>query len=311
MARRYSFLILFLAALSPLAWWSEQVRPIQASQAPVTLAAAAAMTEQRRELLEALDRLVAYEHYYRSVYGHFTVLLSRLGYPLPAQLVETYEVHVTEASEGRLLITAVSESNGQVRDRISVDQNYEVTANFQVPEPRPEYLKAIALRQLRVLQDAPVGKPISSLEERGIFSGYFKFELRRDPQDRKVVVAEGLRAPVAGLHLELGSETTDFAEIGQIGQKPSGSVMSTLEEAYLAQRIFRGEMGRYAKNWSELSKIAAFRFEDKEQFGRETQVPFGDAGSLTEIDVSSKDGVRTPSSEIQPIEIEPISNSSN
>lgn len=311
MARKYSFLILFIAALAPLAWWSDQVRTIQAAPTPVTPEATEGLTQQRRELLEAMDRLVAYEHYYRSVYGHFTVRLSRLGYLLPLQLTEVYDIHVSEAFRGRLVISAVSETHGQIRDRISVDQSYKVSANFTIPPPRPEYLKALALRQLRVIQDAPVGRSMLLLEDRGVFSGYFKYGVRRDVRDKKIVTAEGLKSPVAGLYLELGNESLELAESHQVGQKASSSVMSTLEEAYLAQRIFRGEMGRYAKSWSELSKIAAFRFEDRDQFGHESQVPFGDGSPLTEIDASPREGIRVPSSEVQPIEIEEISNSSN
>jgi hypothetical protein len=41
--------------------------------------------------------------------------------------------------------------------------------------------------------------------------------------------------------------------------------MATLEEElYLAQKIFKGETGRYAKTWPELSRIASFAFEGKD-----------------------------------------------
>lgn len=329
MGRRYSFLVIFFALLTPLAWWSGRVETSNASVPahPIErFGEPGAELSQRRELLEVLDRLVAYEHYYRSVYGHFTKLISRLGYPIPPGLSDIYEVRVSEAAHERLLITAFSEVDGRTRDLVSVDQDYEVRASFDLPAPRPEYLKSLALKQLRLLRDAPFGQ---SIEEQGLFRGYFRYELRQDSQDRKNALAVGIKAPVVGIQLELGAETEELAEQAgqtgqkdesldfdpvQTGQKPSGNVMSTLEEAYLAQRIFRGEVGRYAKSWSELAKIAAFRFEDKAKFGQESQVPFGDAGSVLEIDAAlsaetdkvSQDSARVPSSDSEPIEIEEI-----
>jgi hypothetical protein len=71
---------------------------------------------------------------------------------------------------------------------------------------------------------------------------------------------------------------------GQINSR--NPAMSGLEEAYLAQRIFRGEVGRYARNWEELSKVAAFRFEGREQWPGGS-VPFGDVASLP-IDLDGK-----------------------
>lgn len=311
MARRYSFFILFFTVLAPLAWWSDQVRVVEVASGSLASEPSEYDASRRLDLVETLDRLVAYEHYYRSVYGHFTQRLSRLGYALPVELTDTYEIHVSEASRGRLVICATSEINGQILDRVSIDQSYVVRANFTLPEPRTEHLKALAFKQLRALRDAPAGAAQADLEERGVFSGYFQFETHQDLGGRKIASAVGIKPPVVGLRLELGTEDLEVADAAKTGQKPSGSVMSTLEEAYLAQRIFRGEMGRYAKSWSELSKIAAFRFEDKDQFGRESQVPFGEAGHVTEIDVTAPVGLRLPSSESQPLEIEPIFNSSN
>jgi hypothetical protein len=110
------------------------------------------------------------------------------------------------------------------------------------------------------------------------------------------------------MHLELGPQDPEMAETLMTGQKAGSGTRSTLEEAYLAQRIFKGEMGRYAKSWSELSKIATFRFEGKAQFGHESQVPFGDTGPALEVEGGTQDSKRAPSSDIQPIEIEPVSN---
>ncbi len=86
MLRGYSFLIAVLLAFTGLAWWSHHLgfASLTASQAPDAPSGAsladlsdpeqdpAQVSANRREVLEALDRIVAYERYYHSVYGHFT-----------------------------------------------------------------------------------------------------------------------------------------------------------------------------------------------------------------------------------------------
>jgi hypothetical protein len=348
MARRYSFFVIFLAILIPLSWWSNRIETsgeqisarsvLNAFQEPPNLQIRGehpAEDDQRRELMEVLDRLVAYEHYYRSVYGHFTKLVSRLGYSVPAELSEVYDIRVSEASRDRLILSAQSEINGrQQQDMVTVDQSYEVHSSFVPPVPRPEYLKGLALKQLRVLRDAPIGQ---AHEELGVFTGYFHYEQLKDSQNRKVVTAVGLKPPVLGVQLELGSGEPEISEVTRgnmpeiLGQKPSSNTMSTLEEAYLAQRIFHAEVGRYAKNWSELARIASFRFEDKARFGEAGQVPFGDAefvleldaaqsvqvvndtGQMVKLDKNSRNTLRVPSSsrDLRPLEIEAISPEQN
>jgi hypothetical protein len=316
MLRRYSFLVLFMGLLSTLAWWSGHVESSTAPAEPAFLSSDdGAETAQRREAIEALDRIVAYEHYYRSVYGHFTRLISRLGYRLPAGLSELYDVRVTEASGERLVVTAFSEVEGKPRDRVSVDQDFRVRASFPVPQPSSEYLRTLALKQLRELRVGSTGEQV--VLEQSVFRGYFRYDVKRDLQDRKIGVAVGIKAPVLGMQVEFGRDQQDLAaeEVFPLtGQKPVVNVMSTLEEAYLAQKIFRGEVGRYAKSWTELSKITRFRFDDKEKYGSEADVPFGDTGSVhetevasvDEIDQSNRDLSRQPSSESKPLEIEPI-----
>jgi hypothetical protein len=338
MVRQYSFFIIFFALLTPLAWLSGRT---ETSTAPnFTLSSggepvsgiqslrsgglpgleSSAENSQRAELIETLDRLVAYEHYYHSVYGHYTKLVSRLGLPISKELSELYDIRVSEAFQERLVITAFSEVAGRTQDLVSIDQEYAVHASFALPAPRSDYLKSLAFKQLRILRDSPT-EP--DLVEQGVFKGFFHFEQKLDSEGRKVALAVGVKAPVTGIQLELRAGEEKVAELEipsatkspATGEKPVSNVMSTLEEAYLAQRIFHGELGRYAKNWSELSKIASFRFEDKAKFGQAGQVPFGDdAGSVMEIDAASDNesdrnnqtSVRSPSSDIEPIEIEEI-----
>jgi hypothetical protein len=331
MLRRYSFIPVFFCWLAGIAWWGQRVES-STPRAGNTVAAAAESTAQpvqsskRRELLELLDRIVVYEHYYRSVYGHFTKLLSRVGVSIPTSISDVYEIRVVEATSDRLMIQALSEVEGKTGDIITVSQDFQVHANFALPPPRPEYLRIHALKHLRTLRDAPSGQVI---DESGVFRGFFSYEVKRDAQDRRSAIAVGIRPPVVGLQLEAGSQSDShlalFDEEGEhahsetmTGQRPVGNVMTTLEEAYLAQRIFRGEMGRYAKDWSELSRIAKFRFRDRERYPSE-QVPFGDGSTDLVLDaaellgpirdLAGKPGASEtpgPASGAPPLEIEPI-----
>jgi hypothetical protein len=290
MIRRYTYIPIVFLILSALAWWSTRVEssiprdlqaePLAAGEVPLPETIGREATT-RRQLVEVLDRLVAYQHYYHSVYGRFTKLLSRVGYSVPREVSEHYEIRVVEATEAHLLITAMTEVDGKVTDLVSIDQDFAVKSNASLPTPQKDYLKIVAMRHLRALRDAPAGQII---EEQGVFKGYFKYEVRQDSQDRKVAFAVGVRQPVLGLQVEVQargqegvppyaiepeiSEMTEYAQ-QTTGQRSNGNVHHSLqEETYLAQRIFRGEMGRYARNWSELSQIAHFRFEGKDEGSR-------------------------------------------
>jgi hypothetical protein len=282
MLKKYTFIPIFSCLIFGLSWWAtkihlNEVRPFQRNSSSGSLS-------KRKELIEVLDRIVAYEYYYHSVYGHFTKLLNRVGMSIPNDLADLYDVRVVEATTDHLLITALSEAQGKLNEIVSIDQDFLLHSNFDLPEPRAAYLKSQALKHMRLLRDAPSGQ---SVAEQGVFRGYFEYTLKTDSHDRKIVLAKGVRSPVRNLHLELddsneniiGSEgefgnnpldpmkeTPSYALL-QVGQKPEHDILTTLEEeAYLAQQIFYGEMGRYARNWSELSKIANFKFEGKDQF---------------------------------------------
>jgi hypothetical protein len=280
MLHRYSIVVVFGCMLAGVNWWaqslgSQSVRDLaSASLAPTPQM----QSNKRRELLEVLDRLVSYQHYYRSVYGHFTKILNRVGVVIPRGISENYEIQIVEATAERLVIEAISEENGKVTDQVSIDQNYQLKANFKLPPPRPEFLRTMALKHLRTLRESPQGQ---SMGEPGVYRGYFHYEVKRDSQELKVALASGIRPPVLGLQLELGPQDVAPHELDPVlsggeesaeadqpvtGQKPTATLMGTLEEAYLAQKIFRAEVGRYAKSWNELSQITDFRFEEKNRF---------------------------------------------
>jgi hypothetical protein len=316
MLRGYSFLIAVLLAFTGLAWWSHHLgfASLTASQAPDAPSGAsladlsdpeqdpAQVSANRREVLEALDRIVAYERYYHSVYGHFTKFLNRIGYTLPKSVSDVYEVRVAEASQTALVATAVSESKGRTGDVISIDQDYHLNSSFSLPEPRLEYLRANAMRQLRLMLAETEASPTAN--ERGIFTGYFRFLSRGEGDDRNVV-AVGIRPPVQGLQLELNARSPhqEVTEDLAVGQKQQNNVATSLEEARLAQTIFRGEVGRYAKSWDELSKIADFKFDDKE---RDDELPFGDPALVPVQEIDAHEPQAREPAALGKLIIEPI-----
>lgn len=308
MIRRYLFIPFALLSIAALGWWGSSIQGGSSTALPGKIGGAAhskpteSSLEARLELLELLDRMVSYEHYYRSVYGQFTKLLSRTGVWLPRLVADVYEVRVAEASSDRLLITAVSEHGGRTADLVSIDQDFRLRASFPVPDPRSEYLRILAIRHLRMLQAAPSPETV---EEQGVFRGYFRYSVDRDSKGGRVVRAEGLRGPATGMKLELGrslgpiaDEELMISEADSV-EEPHGGLgfpgltsvhaseshwirdaakllpassrgelasMSTFEEVFLAQKIFLGEMGRYARSWEELQMVADFRFEDRERY---------------------------------------------
>jgi hypothetical protein len=331
MLRGISFLLFTVAMIAALAHWQVRLESASASLTPHGARPPGALTgprpdaspETRRQLIEVLDRLVSYQQYYREVYGHYTRLLGRIGYAIPDPVSRVFEVRVLEASTDRLLITAFSEEDGKTADVLTIDQDFRLQANFELPAPSPEFLRAQAYRLLRAYRDSDRSAPPA---ENGIYRGYFRFALRSDSQDRRTALATGTRAPVEGVQLELGpgAEIPADAEpespllaaeegtAPRTGEASSRSSMSTLEEAFLAQKIFRGEIGRYARSWAELSRIAHFRFAGKEDYGSD-RVPFGDSAEVPEIDAAALEpagSARQPAAVMKPtvgdLEIEPI-----
>lgn len=272
MLRPYSFFLIFGGILLGLGWGSKQVQEIHSANTLVEGSShllgvpSGSPQDSQRELVEVLDRIVVYQHYYHSVYGRFTKLLNKIGFIIPIRLSELYDIRIEKASADQLLIIAVSEGNGAKPDLISIDQDYQVHSNFTLPLPHPEFLKERAVKHLRLLRNVPKGQTVA---EEGVFKGYFNYSIKTDSKSEKVISALGIRSPVLGVRLELDSEPDlpwnpgypTFSDSLLVGQHQSG-IISHEGDATLAQKIFYGEMGRYAKTWSELSKISHFRFEE-------------------------------------------------
>lgn len=162
--------------------------------------------EDRRELLEAMDQIVEGENYYHSVFGRFTPNLSDLEFALPEAIQGRYEVGVSESSETKLLVAAYSLKSDRLAsgsDQVSLDQFYRLNANFPIPQPRSEYLRARAERHLKNLAGMPRGQIVT---EPGVFRGYFRFDVNTDGEDRRNAVALGVKAPVLGFRLTLSSD---------------------------------------------------------------------------------------------------------
>ncbi|MBL7715258.1 MAG: hypothetical protein JNL01_07285 [Bdellovibrionales bacterium] len=274
---------------------------------------------QRQELVELLDRIVRHQHYYRDIYGRYTQFLNRIGVWVPRKISAVYEIRVTEASSDSLMVTAVSEVHGKVQDRISIDQHYQVTANFQIPSPRETYLKALAERAIRKLTRAPdqmlAQDAMIRMVDRGVFRGYYRFEIQKDSDGKAVVSAVGIREPVLNSRLEFRAGTRDvdwdnlegeaefkiprwveqFALESEASAAQQSKIQATTyEEAYLAKRIFEGEIGRSPRGWDELQWIGDFGFEGRQTLSFD-QIP-SDLVSLESIRIPKVATDRAPAS---------------
>lgn len=317
MVHPYSVIVVFLCMLSGLNWWAHslkwgQIRPAGVSELST---AGHAQSTKRRELLESLDRLVSYQHYYRSVYGQFTNVVARTGFAIPASVAEVYEIRVLEATSERLLVDAFSEVDGKVLDHASIDESYNLKSNFKIPQPRPEYLRLQAMKHLRILRESPHGQ---FSEEAGVFRGFFKYGVK-DENDR-VVFAVGIRPPVLGIQLEMSPQNDAYAGIEPLlqsmdetqadlsasatGQKSGGQRMQPTE-THLAQKIFRAEMGRYARDWTELSRITGFQFDEKDRLpAGETPPEPSEKDHLTVIELNAVQKPALGKLEVEPIGLE-------
>lgn len=336
MRRSYRFILICLVLISILKGWSTIVPTsveLASQKAVPSPKHSQAAETARRDLLESLQRLVAHENYYRSVYGKFTPYLGRVGYSIPSKVAESYEIRVVEATEAKLLISAFEESDPksfEQGDLVSIDQFYHLEANFSVPLPRVEFLKAQATKHLRLVRDAQPGRSVS---EEGIYKDYFHYEIREDSKGKKVAVAIGMQPPVLGVELDSESGSEDSMNIGLTEAMPdevmgesnlnleesvpdssvrkaeganvagAGATMSSSEEEYLAQQIFHGEVGRYARNWAELTKIANFNFDDK-ILSSDADL---DRTAGANVDRQVAGGAKAQNSESRQLEIEPIS----
>ncbi len=306
MFRQYLFLPLFFALMLGMRWFSThgELAGLTHSRVidPARVQSQVALSV-RQELMEDLDRLVTYENYYHAMEGRFTLLLNRVGFrPSPRVLAE-YDIRVQVATADLLLIQVVSEKGGQVLDRVTVDQDFQVHSSFVLPAPDRRFLVAKALTHLKRLREAPEGV---LLPERGIYTGYFDYSVVTSSNQEPIAVALGLKVPVQGDRFELSSsneqemtlqlETILASEWKE--RQNSGRDESQRDQELLAQRIFFGEIGHYAQDREELFQVIGIPFLSESNSEASSDL-IGDRALAGSVSASS------PGRKSQ-IEIEPI-----
>jgi hypothetical protein len=246
--------------------------------------------------MEALDRLVRYQHYFHDINGRYTRDLARLSLPSRLasgdleQLRRFYEVSVIETQPKRFLLLATGVIN---TDRVTIDESHHLNANFVVPPPTRAYLLEEADRLL--------GLRAQGLDTQdGVFSHFWQISKATDEQGW---VALGVRQPVMGERREfdsnralasifqevservkskmLGSgpapastgpavlEEKDFSAASEVGESLFKEVLNPLdvqewlESARLAQHVHRREHGHYAKRWEQLDTVSDYHFAER------------------------------------------------
>ncbi len=241
MSRRYFFFVIFALLTSSLSWWEGALKGLRNGSGD-------GLAVQRREIVEFLDRVVAWENSYRSVSGKFSASWEESGVILPRTLREAYQLDVLAASATEFKLAAIARNpRPEPGDRIEVDQAYRVNATFAIPAPRPEYLRSAMSRHLAVVRAAapgPLPEPV------GIYRDYFRVDARSVPGSaRKAALAIGVRPPVLGLQVELAGETGQRAALDagdQGGALVSGPRRGAAPEALL------GDLARIAEvRWAE------------------------------------------------------------
>lgn len=253
--------------------------------------------EGRQLLLEALDRIVRYQHYFHDIHGRYTRDLTRLSLPTRfasgdlEQLLRAYEISVIEVQPRRFLLLATGVKS---TDRVTVDESYRLNANFVMPPPSRSYLLEEADRMLNLRSQ---GKGA----QEGIFTRYWAIE--RSPDDQSWV-AVGVRSPVLGERREFEADralASIFASVservkskmrvasppaeeeGEGEPEASGSglfkeilsasdVQEWLERARLAQHVHMRENGHYAKKWESLDAVSDYHFSERMKAAKNIRV---------------------------------------
>jgi len=308
--RRWKFLsgTFHLASVASFVFCILWALPLVASKSELQLGQEWKERQEGRQLLvEALDRLVRYQHYFHDMQGRFTRDLSRLSVPARLaggdleQLRRRYEISVVEVQPKRFLLLATGVSNG---DRLTVDESHRMNANFTLPPPSRAYLIEEADRTLGLLA-------AGATPPAGVYSDYWR--LSRSPEDQQWV-AVGLRHPVAGERRDFQGERALASIFAAVSERvkskmgvPSaaaalgGAITSTmaepdfdleaaaksgpfkealapadvqewLESARLAQHVHRREHGRYARKWEQLDGVSGYHFAERMKAARNVRV---------------------------------------
>jgi hypothetical protein len=223
------------------------------------------VVSRRQMLLEGLDKIVRYQHYYRETQGGFTRDLARLGLPKVlsqgdfSQVHASYEVSVLEASDKRLVILATGKN-----DRVTMDERFRISANFILPPANKKYLLEEANRMLQL-------SAIGQEHAQGLYTSYWKLESRPLAEGRGLSIV-GIHTPVVGDRHELDRPegralASIFNDVGdklrnkfaaksfqpkQNLQLDASHVRDWLRRIYLAQFNYKKETGFFATSIEEL-----------------------------------------------------------
>lgn len=264
--------------------------------------------ELRQRLVEVLDTVMRYEHYYREVHGRFTRDLDRLGLPLEsgagrlAEVRRAYEISVLEIGGDRLTLLAT----GARQDRVTIDERHRVHANFILPPPSKYALYEEASRQIAARR---AGRAVPE----GVYTPYWRLE-RGEENGDFFYTAVGVRQPVLGerhsglviertpsslfstvseqLRSRLNPESRKPSAIGPGEQFTAEDVQLFLAEARQAMHVYKREKGVWAKRWEDLDAVTGFRFLERKAKAANVKisaVELEDAGYRITVDGISGD----------------------
>lgn len=221
------------------------------------------VNELRAQLLLGLDLFVRAERALRVESSSFTSSLGRVPNVLGA-LTHFYRVDIARATRNRLLVVATGEGRRSVLndlasivgDRVTIDEEFRVHTNFPLPSPPRDYLHTLARTVMNRIHSSQFQLPERSDLDRweGVFHGYFRYEVRPVSDGGRTIVALGLSGPVRGdiVEMQSGANIFEWVYNHRNGASAAIELQGSLEEIYLAQRIYQDHVGHYAPNFKGL-----------------------------------------------------------
>lgn len=249
----------------------------------------------RQLLVEALDKIIRYENYYKDIHGHYTRDLSRLG--LPDRLStgsfddvrRVYEVAVVELTSNRVVVMANGADSAQEKmltrfDRMTMDERHRISANFVMPPPSRAYLYEEADRMLglqlsgKSRLDSVVanfwnieshGEGITDITAVGQKNPVLGVKRSLNTMGKAITLFDSVHGVLSGKNM--GHATRNLAMISSEEKEKNNSnqvrraadVRALLRDVYQAQYIHKRERGTYAKRWEDLDAIAGFHFQEE------------------------------------------------
>lgn len=224
--------------------------------------------EIRFELLSSLDIFVKAQRVLKQSSGSYGTALGRAPDVLGA-MTSFYTIQLLPSSQDHIFILAESAAkdlglssgitDSLSKDRVLIDERFQVKMNFNLPTPPVGYLRAIAQSVLNRIQSQSYSTlPSRSILDmwEGVYRRHLKYEWR--------TLSSGGRVPVAipssdlaiavlgnmeiGLDSGVGRDLNLFDWVLTHRQTVGGEILARakLREIYLAQRILKSETGHYA-----------------------------------------------------------------